>query len=145
VFPARTNQQSITSWADNKMRLPADKADVNAATALADFPPESLEPHIPRLLEWLQDMNWPVARPVAAALSRCSVALVDPIRAVLLGNDDIWKAWVLHLLCEVQPVVRRALRTEVSRICEMPSALEIQEGACDAAHEVLSLLDAEAT
>ena len=86
---------------------------MDPAVALAAIPPDALVPHIPELLTWLQDINWPIARPVAAALSRCGIALVEPVRSILLSDDDIWKTWILGFLRDVSPDVRLAPRSSV--------------------------------
>src|SRR4029079_13280270 len=107
------------------IRLPTTKSDTELAEQLSTVPVEELSQHIPELLEWLQDWNWPVSRPIAAALSRCGAELVEPVRTVLQSNDDIWKLWVLSgSLPNVNVVVRDALREEILRIARRPTAGE---------------------
>lgn len=122
------------------MQLPIDKADVATADFLASLPPEAIRPHIPALLEWLQDMNWPVARPIAAVLAKCGLDLVEPIRAILQGDDSVWKYWMASLLCDVEPNVRIALEDDIIRICEHPTAAEIVDEVHLAMRDVFLLM-----
>ncbi len=123
------------------MQLPRDKQDIAAALALQAVPVDELGPHIPVLLEWLRDMNWPVARPVAAALARCGIQLVAPLRAALSSTDDIWKYWIVsHLLLEVDGHVRHSVADLIVRIRNAPTAGEITEEVHLAAGDVLILL-----
>lgn len=52
---------------------------------------EQLEPIIPDLLEWLQDMNWPVARPVADILEPYTDKITPEIIKILKTDDGMWK------------------------------------------------------
>lgn len=121
------------------MRLPRDKGDMDAAEALCAAPSAALVPHINELLEWLQDMNWPVARPVAQALARCGVALVEPCRHVLHSSDDIWKLWVLHFVRDVDGRVVLALDAEIRRLRDAPTAGELAEDVPEAAAFLLAM------
>jgi hypothetical protein len=56
---------------------------------------DEVRPIIPDLLIWLQDMNWPVARPVANYLVTIKEYMTFEILEVLKGDDDLWKYWVL--------------------------------------------------
>ena len=114
-----------------------DHAAVQRARAVG-FP--SLNPVIPNLLEWLQDMSWPVADPVTDLLLLAAVPdLEAPILDVLRTEDAIWKYWVLDR------VVRRStgplpdtLRTEIVRIARFPRPSEQGEDVHIVAQEVLA-------
>jgi Domain of unknown function (DUF5071) len=123
------------------MQLPADKADVEVAVALAHLEPTQLEPYVSELLAWLMDGNWPVASPVAAALARCGLPLVEPVRRILSSDDDIWKYWVIsRLLGAVDAQVRRALEPDLLRIVNQPTPGESQESVGLAARDVIFML-----
>ncbi|MEO1013484.1 MAG: DUF5071 domain-containing protein, partial [Bacteroidota bacterium] len=51
-----------------KELIPKDKLDIEMAEKLNQYPYEEIKPIIPDLLEWIKDMNWPVARTVAEYL-----------------------------------------------------------------------------
>ena len=123
------------------MNLPKNKSDIATAAALKDVSAESLRPHIPELLTWLRDMNWPVSKMIAETLIKCDNDLIDPIRSILQGNDSIWKMWVIsELLCHTSPNVRIALQNEIEELVHHPTENEKQEGVVEAARDVLFLL-----
>jgi hypothetical protein len=127
-----------------RIQLPKTKNDVELADALCAVPSERLSPHVADLLVWLQDINWPVARSVATALSRCGDELVDPVRSVLRSDDDIWKLWVLsELLPRVNRPVLLALRDDILRIANDPTSGERIEEAHLAAQQLSSSLDSQ--
>jgi hypothetical protein len=127
-----------------RIQLPRTKSDVELADALCAVPCEQLSLHVTDLLVWLQDINWPVARSVAAALSRCGDELVDPVRGVLRSDDDIWKLWVLsELLPRVRRSVLVALRDDILCIARQPTSGEQIEGAHRAAQALSSALDSQ--
>jgi hypothetical protein len=123
------------------MRLPADKGDIEVAAALGALSPQSLTPHIPELLTWLQDDNWPVARPVAAALARCGPELVEPMRRVLSGTDAVWKYWVAMFLQDVSPEVRAALTDDIIRVLNSPTPDEESEGVVPVMRDVFFMMN----
>ena len=83
--------------------IPNDKFDLAAierARALG-FP--ALNPHIPALLEWLQDPNWPVYQATADLLAEAGPPLLPPIRAVMNSADTEWIWSLLNGLCPRLP------------------------------------------
>ena len=79
--------------------VPANKFDLAAIERAGSVGFPTLNPHIPALLEWLQDPNWPVSGPIADLLSHAGPALIEPLRAVLASDDADWKNAVLTHLC----------------------------------------------
>lgn len=123
------------------IRLPRSKHDLDAARQIAAASPHELTPHIPELLTWLQDINWPVARRVADGLSRCGEPLVAPVRDVLRSDDAIWKLWVLTALLPRCPrQVQEALLPELTRIATDPTDAEVAEEAHVEARALLERL-----
>uniref|UniRef100_UPI00403F1FD1 DUF5071 domain-containing protein n=1 Tax=Paenibacillus sp. FSL R5-0713 TaxID=2921655 RepID=UPI00403F1FD1 len=49
---------------DMRSRLPRDKFDFEAVSELNEFSNEELRNSIPELMQWLQDGNWPISKPV---------------------------------------------------------------------------------
>ncbi|WP_373273219.1 DUF5071 domain-containing protein, partial [Vibrio parahaemolyticus] len=47
------------------------------------------------MLEWLQDLNWPVADPVSQRLLQLNLELVEPLLLILSSDDDVWKYWIV--------------------------------------------------
>ena len=71
----------------------------NCAIIISDFNDGELEPHLVRLLEWLQDMNWPGANIIFKRLLEMPFEMLEmPYNIVLTiakKNDD--KAWIMIL------------------------------------------------
>lgn len=123
-------------------RAPTNKCDLEAVRGLEGASREDLTAHARELLTWLQDMNWPVARPMATLLARLGSALEEPVREVIASDDDIWTLSVISdLVAESDLDLARALEPELRRIAENPSAGERAEEVDAAARAVLERLD----
>lgn len=119
--------------------VPAHKSDFEACRNLAVAPAREVQAHLPALLEWLQDANWPVAPLVVECLKGQGLSLVEPVRAVLRGEDEVWKYWVVsRLLSEVDAAVFEALVPELVRLADAPSAGEAREEVHLVTREVLA-------
>ncbi len=71
--------------------LPKDKFDEERAFNLFNFTKEELEPFIPDLLEWLQDLNWPISYTISKVLSKSyQDELIPYFEDIFKTNDDIW-------------------------------------------------------
>ena len=68
----------------------------NCAKVLSDRTDAELAPHLPALLRWLQDMNWPGALQIADRLRRfadreaLAAALDASMRQAQESSDDEW-------------------------------------------------------
>lgn len=97
--------------------LPRDKADLARARMVVEAGYPGIAPILPHLLSWLQDLNWPVADPLAEYLSTLGMAVVEPIRQILAGDDDIWKYGVLRaVVARAGDDVVRALKPDLERL-----------------------------
>jgi len=99
--------------------IPKDKGDVETALKLTGHSYSELKPIIPELLQWLQDMNWPVSRPVAEYLETITEEISDEILKILRGDDGVWKYWIIIVFgCITQnPEVLK----EIQRIANNPT------------------------
>jgi hypothetical protein len=103
----------------NELRraLPRDKDDLASLEKLAELGYPKIEPILPHLMTWLQDINWPIAGPMAQYLATIGPPLLDVIHQVLGGDDDIWKYWVLeYLVSEMDDTLQQALRGDLERL-----------------------------
>ncbi|MFD2085399.1 DUF5071 domain-containing protein [Brevibacillus brevis] len=75
----------------------------NAAVVLSSIDHQRLKGHIPSLLMWLQDMNWPGAEVIAKILVEMRELVIPHLRPVLLGNDKLWIYWILIALVKHWP------------------------------------------
>ncbi len=111
---------------DIKELIPKDKFDQKVIASLKKLSFEQLKPIIPDLLEWLQDMNWPIARPIADILEPFTEKLTPEIIEILKTDDGMWKLWILVTLgrTNTDPL----LLNELERIARFPSKIEIEDG-----------------
>lgn len=121
--------------ADRSPLLPQDKFDLAAAERIAATPAAVLIPLLPQLLEWLQDPNWPLAAPLAAALRPHQMLFDESTAAVLRGGDEAWKLSLLLYLAD-RHTAGASLR-EIHRIADSPTAAEREWGADEAAAAAL--------
>ena len=71
--------------------LPLNIYDVDKVEKLKKLDRNVLEPLLPDLLEYTQDMNWPVASGVVEILLTFPKEIVSHVQAILSSNDDNWK------------------------------------------------------
>ncbi|KAK5988642.1 hypothetical protein PT974_10128 [Cladobotryum mycophilum] len=87
---------------------PKHKADDVAIRSLTErvHSAEQMKPHVPDLLSWLADINWPPYTPCVEQLARFPEATVEPIRDVLSSDtDDVeWLMRILEFLQNKVPV-----------------------------------------
>ena len=62
--------------------------------------PEQVSAVATPLLEWIADMNWPVALEIIHVLPKFHKELLPSIEPILLNreNDIIWKYWIISQL-----------------------------------------------
>lgn len=107
--------------------VPRHKLDLERAQAAVAAGYPAVAPVLPALLEWVQDMNWPVARVLAPLLASIGVPMEAHIREVLGGPDCIWKYWVLQEVVAQSADLRRALRPELVRLASAATNSEKEE------------------
>lgn len=105
--------------------LPIDKGDVDKALSLKNYAFVQLKPYSMKLLSYLQDMNWPVAAPVANCLRTYVNDLVDEIVEILRSDDDMWKYWIIvALIDKVNYEINPIIIDELNRLANFPSSIE---------------------
>ena len=131
----RMNKSNMTS--DLNALLPHTKHDVDNASTLVLMGYPAIEHVLPQMLEWLQDLNWPVAaifQPFFVSVGR---PLAPHIRSVLAGDDDAWKYNLLIAVVARSPELANALRPELERIASRPTDGELLEEVSLEAAEIL--------
>jgi hypothetical protein len=123
--------------------LPTDKHDsTNALTHLATLPSIELKPLIPHLLYWLQDANWPIFSSVRELLLQHSEIAVEPVRAVLRGDDGEWlKNCLESIVLRMPRRCQLMLREEIERVARSPTDDEKEWEAEVIAEGILGGLD----
>jgi len=123
--------------------VPSHKHDMAAVDRARTLGFPELNPAIPDLLIWVQDLNWPVAAAVADLLSGAGAELAPHLRDVFQSGDAEWTANVLEHVCrQLPPHALQSLRNDFARIASDPTEAEREEGADTAARAVLSRMDA---
>jgi len=106
--------------------LPQNKSDIKRAEDLMKYSYEDLRDQIPKLLEWLQDINWPVARPVATYLKSIQTSITAELRFILQNTDDA--VWKYGLLQTFGPTTQSPdIKKEILRMANSPTTNEIDE------------------
>ena len=121
--------------------VPKDKFDNSTIEIIKVIDVDEVEPILYRLLEWLQDINWPIAQELFNILPRFHTQLVPHIRAVLNSDDDIWKNWILCLIKEFPTETVVLLSSDIKRIAKHPTANETLKETNIFAIEVIEMFE----
>lgn len=110
--------------------LPKGKNDTDTARKVLELDPADIEPILPMLLTWMQDLNWPVARVLAPYLAKTCLLLEADIRNVLKGDDGMWKYWVITQLLDISDLaLARKLKQEITRLTKEDQEDSVREQA----------------
>jgi hypothetical protein len=94
--------------------VPRNKHDLERVNSLIAVGPEAAVPILEELLVWLQDINWPVARPLAQFLVSVGDPLLPHLRKILSSQDEMWIYWVLqYVVAMLPPRIVRELANEL--------------------------------
>ena len=110
---------------DTKDFIPKDKGDFETVARLREIKFEELRLIIPEILVWLQDLHWPIARPIAEALMPHADKLTPDFINILKTNDGEWKYNVLVLFG--RKTKDSLFLEEIKRIVLYPTQDEIRE------------------
>ena len=97
----------------------------------------AVESVLPSLLEWMQDINWPVAQTLAPFLASIGKPLIPHLSKIFETDDEIWKAWVISGIVEESPELAFAFRKYLERVADNPTPDEYEEQVSDYATDVL--------
>ena len=113
-----------------KKYIPDNKSfniDTDFLTSLSE---NEIKPYIPKLSEWVQDMNWPVAQGTAKVLVHFQ-SLSEPYIVSLLKpsqEDDIWKYWLItDVVSKYKNDLSKEMKAELERIAKTPTSGEKNE------------------
>ncbi|MGF6116213.1 hypothetical protein ABIE30_001120 [Janthinobacterium lividum] len=118
--------------------LPRDKHDTENAQALIALSWEEIRPAMPQILEWMQDVNWPVAGVLLPYLAGIGPRLAPYVKTVLASDDEQWKYFVLQGIVRHSPGLAAALNGELTRFALAPTAAELEEFVAEVAREILA-------
>lgn len=121
-----------------KKLLPRHKTDDDRIEMIKNMDREQILPLLPGPLEWIQDMNWPVAPSVLELLLTFPEEIVPHVQDVLSSDDDNWKWFILHFFVIKLPVESRIqFREYLTRVIETPTQNELAEELDEIAKEIL--------
>lgn len=121
--------------------LPRHKFDDDRVEMIKKMDRDEIVLLLPGLLEWIQDMNWPVAPSVLELLLTFPEEVVPHVQDVLSSKDDNWKWFVLHFLVIELPVESRVeFKEYLTRVAETPTQNEIAEELDEIAKEILETI-----
>jgi len=95
---------------------------VKVKNQLCKLTDNEIQPIIFELLEWLQDMNWPIAKDILPIIVLHQNIAMPHILTILQGNDIMWIYW---LIASVVPYLTYPNRQLVKSELERLSSLEI--------------------
>jgi hypothetical protein len=129
---------------DLSIYQPKDKLDFDRVNDLYKLDSSKVIDLIPNLLEWLQDINWPISREIAKLLLQYPEETIPYVKEVLKGNDDIWKEWCLRYFIKELPLqLIFKFKNELTRIAYNPTKGEKLEEVNETAREILELINKE--
>ena len=117
--------------------IPKTKFETEKVEAVIQLGFPAVQPILPELMEWIQDMNWPVAQVLQPFLASIGAPLEPYIREVLKTDDEIWKYWVLLLIIGESSELFKIFKPELLRIASNPTLREQQEELNEIAKSVL--------
>jgi hypothetical protein len=122
--------------------IPRTKSDYERLNKLKMVEQEHLLTILPQLLEWLQDMNWPIAQDIENILVDFGDQLIPHIQAVLNSVDGGWKHSLLYGLINrlsVQQLL--GLKSDLERMKYQPTRDEEDEDFAEMIDELLKKLN----
>lgn len=83
-----------------KYLVPKNKFDDSNVDKLNDLSSEEIIQIIPDLLEWIQDINWPIASSIIPILLKHQDIIVQNLIQILQPEqkDDVWKYWIINVI-----------------------------------------------
>jgi len=117
--------------------IPRHKHDLEAARSAVALGWPAVAPIAPQLLEWVQDMNWPVAPILAPLLASAGASLATNIRDIFKSEDEVWKYFVIQAVVAQSNEMCRVLQSDLRRIASQPTAAEHKEEVDLVAREAL--------
>jgi len=123
---------------ESALLLPRDKHDIEHAAALVALEWKEVEYVVPRILERLQDLNWPVAGVFGPFLVDAGARLAPFIRPIFAAHDAIWTFNLLQTVVSRSPALATELSCERERMANNPTLAECAEGVSAQAWQILA-------
>jgi hypothetical protein len=119
--------------------IPEHKGDIDKIELISALPFLKLKIISKELLEWLQDLHWPVSKPIANILKPYTNNLKEEIIEILKSNDDLWKYnIIICFFMEGNIKLDNTLKIELQKITNNPTQSEKEEEVDKIAQEALA-------
>lgn len=103
---------------------PRNKHDHERVNAVIAAGPTAAEPILEGLFIWLQDINYPIAIPIANFLVTVGDPLIPHIKKILRSNDQPWIEFVLdYVVAKLAPEHIHELKAELSQLAGMSESV----------------------
>lgn len=112
--------------------IPKDKNDEESVRLLQLATDEDVVKNAVELLEWLQDINWPMFKGIVNRLSSLGNVLFAPISEILAGEDSIWKANIIgHLIPSFSYEAQLLYTKQLEALLKEYNESDLREGVID--------------
>ena len=112
--------------------IPKEKNDEEAIKRLMSASDDQVIENADQLLEWLQDINWPVFKGIVKRLSVLGNELVVPISNIMESDDSIWKANIVgHLIPSFSKESQKLYTTSLKKLLAEYDENDLREGVID--------------
>lgn len=143
---------SIINLEDNKMisarqtqnyrLVPKHKFDLETVEKIKKVNISEIEPILPELFEWIEDINWPIARSLAVELVRFWEIIIPYVKYYLNHSTGLDEYCVFY---EIMPLLKKsqleAIREDLERLATNPNEFEKDEEYDKFAKEYLNKMD----
>jgi hypothetical protein len=111
-----------------KSFLPKDKFDFESLQILKETHPSIIIENSSKLLEWLQDLHWPVSHEISRILRPLVNDIKNQIIFVLQSDEADWKYNVIYIFfVEAKQKIDIELKNELVKIIDNPTYWEKEE------------------
>ena len=120
--------------------VPKNIFDFSGVEELGLLSDEEIAPILPALLEWMKDMNWPIAQEMPELLSMHQKLIIPCIIEALQPEQSEcdWKTYIIQFLLPLLDSDHfLMLKPSLERIVQEPTWGEISDGTDEAAREFL--------
>ncbi|PTX64094.1 uncharacterized protein DUF5071 [Kordia periserrulae] len=125
-----------------KPYIPKNKSDEEFHLFLNKKKINEIREDVYLLLEWLQDINWPVVKYVSAYLNEYTNEIADDIIKVLNGTDEEWKYSIMHtLILNSNKKPNEFILNRIKKIYYSPTEEEKYAELVEIAEDILNKYD----
>ena len=127
----------------NEPLIPKHKNDTNTIELLYDVEDSILHSVVDKVLEWMADLNWPIAKDVRDLVIVKQDVFSSAMLCVFEGNDkEVKYALVTNVIEDLTPSNIKTLNEILYRIYANPKKMEVKSGVWQ---ELRDLIEIEKT